>query len=243
MNGQKLAKVKELLIKDKQHTGGRIRQMNEDGLGVPLQDSVSELSSYDNHPADLGSETFERSKDFALREGLELHIDQLDRALEAIDKGTYGICAVCGKPIPEARLEALPEATWCVPCMEKEDVRDRHLRPIEEDVIVPPFGGYTHDNSPVELGDSEDENEFDGEDTWQRLAPFTEHAEISQAGSYYGGLDYDEDVGFVEDVDHLAYEKDENGMFYAVVEPNKQLDHLVAQEDLPDEELEPYVEE
>ncbi|HEX3033172.1 MAG TPA: TraR/DksA C4-type zinc finger protein [Bacillota bacterium] len=243
MNRQKLASIKERLIRDREHTLSRIRQMNEDGLAVPLQDSISELSSYDNHPADLGSETFERSKDFALREGFQLHIDQLDRALEALDQGTYGICSECGKPIPEARLEVLPEATRCVGCMEKTDVPDRHLRPIEEDVVVPPFGGFTHDNSPRELGDSEDENEFDGEDTWQRLAYSTEHAESSQAGSYYGGLDFDEDIGFVEDVDHLAYERGEDGMFYAVVEPHKHVDHMLYQDELPEDELEPYTED
>ena len=38
----------------------------------------------------------------------------VDRALAKVDEGTYGTCDVCGDPIPEGRLEALPWATRCV---------------------------------------------------------------------------------------------------------------------------------
>jgi len=44
---------------------------------------------------------------------------QIDEALRALDKGTYGICQNCGSPISRKRLEALPWATYCVPCQEK----------------------------------------------------------------------------------------------------------------------------
>jgi phage/conjugal plasmid C-4 type zinc finger TraR family protein len=41
---------------------------------------------------------------------------EIDAALSRVDAGTYGICESCGNPIPEARLEAVPEATLCVTC-------------------------------------------------------------------------------------------------------------------------------
>ncbi len=41
---------------------------------------------------------------------------EVDTALERIDQGTYGLCDVCGKPIAEKRLDALPCATHCVEC-------------------------------------------------------------------------------------------------------------------------------
>jgi len=45
-------------------------------------------------------------------------IEALQQAEERVREGTYGRCVVCGEPIPERRLEALPEARHCVPCAE-----------------------------------------------------------------------------------------------------------------------------
>lgn len=42
-------------------------------------------------------------------------------ALQRIQDGSYGKCADCGKPIPEGRLEARPEASRCVACQSKRD--------------------------------------------------------------------------------------------------------------------------
>ena len=44
---------------------------------------------------------------------------QVNDALERIEKGTYGLCLECGKPIPQARLEAIPEAELCLNCADK----------------------------------------------------------------------------------------------------------------------------
>jgi RNA polymerase-binding transcription factor DksA len=43
-------------------------------------------------------------------------VGEIDAALARVDDGTYGTCESCGKPIPKARLEAVPEATLCVAC-------------------------------------------------------------------------------------------------------------------------------
>jgi RNA polymerase-binding transcription factor DksA len=77
-------------------------------------DSVSELSSFDQHDADMGTETFEREKDFSILEQVEAELDDVQRALQRIDDGTYGLCEACGKPIEAERLEALPAARFCV---------------------------------------------------------------------------------------------------------------------------------
>ena len=60
-------------------------------------DSISELSSADQHQGDIGTETFEREKDFSLLEQLEAEIGDLDAALRKIDEGVYGVCEICGK--------------------------------------------------------------------------------------------------------------------------------------------------
>ena len=82
-------------------------------LSRQLKDSIGELSSYDQHAADLGQETFERGKDIALRENTRRLLDDTNRAIEAMDVGAYGICQTCGRPIDDQRLRAIPWTTQC----------------------------------------------------------------------------------------------------------------------------------
>src|SRR5262249_56519959 len=82
---------------------------DERGEG-PENDERSELSDYDQHPADTASETFEREKDVSILEQLEDELAELQAALERIDDGTYGIDEVTGDPIAPERLAAFPTA-------------------------------------------------------------------------------------------------------------------------------------
>ena len=50
---------------------------------------------------------------------------EIEAALARVDAGTYGTCESCGKPIPQARLEAVPEATLCVACKSGASLRRR----------------------------------------------------------------------------------------------------------------------
>jgi RNA polymerase-binding transcription factor DksA len=47
-------------------------------------------------------------------------LERTDRALAKLDEGTYGICDNCGQPIPERRLEAMPDSVLCVACAANE---------------------------------------------------------------------------------------------------------------------------
>ena len=77
------------------------------------QESFSELSSVDQHQADMGTETFEREKDLSILESVESELADVEHALRRLDEGTYGTCEACGRPIDEERLEALPAARLC----------------------------------------------------------------------------------------------------------------------------------
>src|SRR5687768_10986121 len=81
---------------------------------VDAQTESSELSSYDQHPGDMGSETFEREKDMSILESLESSLNDVDQALARLDEGSYGRCEVCNKPIGDERLEARPMTRLCV---------------------------------------------------------------------------------------------------------------------------------
>ena len=52
-------------------------------------------------------------------------VAEIDAALERVEAGTYGQCEACGKPIPHARLEVVPEATLCVSCKTGASLRRR----------------------------------------------------------------------------------------------------------------------
>jgi DnaK suppressor protein len=84
------------------------------------ENEVSELSDYDQHPADTGSETFEREKDLSILEQLEGELAEIQAALRRIDEGTYGIDEVTGETIPAERLEAVPTARTNVDTEERE---------------------------------------------------------------------------------------------------------------------------
>ncbi len=48
-------------------------------------------------------------------------LEEVERALQKIDTGEYGICEDCGKPISAKRLKALPWAKYCIECQDKID--------------------------------------------------------------------------------------------------------------------------
>ena len=87
----------------------------EVGEGVGSErDALSELSLADQHPADVGTEMFEREKDESILERVAAELADVERALKRADEGTYGICEACGREIAPARLEIKPEARFCV---------------------------------------------------------------------------------------------------------------------------------
>ena len=73
------------------------------------------------HLADLGSETYEQSQNLGLAEQAFRAIVEVERALERINLGTYGICETCGRPIAIERLDAIPSAARCAECQSKEE--------------------------------------------------------------------------------------------------------------------------
>jgi RNA polymerase-binding transcription factor DksA len=109
------AQARERLQAERDRVSGLISSVRE-GIGdTPESDQLGELAGYDQHPADQGSETFEREKDLAILEGLESDLVEIEAALQRVDDGTYGVDEVTGQPIDPDRLDALPTARTNVP--------------------------------------------------------------------------------------------------------------------------------
>ena len=66
------------------------------------------------------TESFELEKRLALEKQLRDHLARVEHALDKFEKGTYGLCDICGQPIPLDRLEALPQASRCLNCKAKD---------------------------------------------------------------------------------------------------------------------------
>jgi RNA polymerase-binding transcription factor DksA len=77
-------------------------------------ESIAELSHQPQHLADTGTETFNRERDLSILEQIEAELDDVEHALHRLDEGTYGTCEACGQAIGEDRLDAMPEARFCL---------------------------------------------------------------------------------------------------------------------------------
>ncbi|MGB9867319.1 MAG: TraR/DksA C4-type zinc finger protein [Bacillota bacterium] len=133
----------------------------EEGIARGTRESLQELSTVDNHPADLGSETFERGKDIGLLDSAKRLLAKIDSAIQRINSGRYGLCAKCGRRIPEERVEAVPWVELCAECQRTEEAAGGDsARPVEEEVVPMPVGKKAPKGSPG----------FDGSDVWEELA-------------------------------------------------------------------------
>lgn len=84
-------------------------------------DQVGSESDIPTHQADAGSTVFDRERDESMLLEFEGRLEEIDRALEKIDEGTYGVCDRDGKAISPERLLAIPEATRCIECQSIEE--------------------------------------------------------------------------------------------------------------------------
>jgi DnaK suppressor protein len=98
------------------------RQMN--GLA---KESAQEMAGYSLHMADSGTDNFDRDFALSLLSSDQDAIYEIEEALKRIEKGTYGVCELTNKPIPRARLEAIPWTRFTVTAQAQLE-RDGALR-------------------------------------------------------------------------------------------------------------------
>ncbi|TLS38204.1 TraR/DksA C4-type zinc finger protein [Pseudalkalibacillus caeni] len=198
LTSNQLQQFKNQLEKAKQELYDRLEANDHFDLEKAyINETMGELSNYDNHPADNATALFEREKDVALNEHLEKELKDINEALGRIENGTYGRCEVCRQPIAIERLEALPTTTHC-----KKDSPDQFVslkRPVEEDILRPAFGEFEYDELDATF--------FDAEDSWQSVAfygtsdtpsDFFAQSKLKYEDMY---IEAEEPVGFVEDIE------------------------------------------
>ncbi|MDF2963415.1 MAG: transcriptional regulator, TraR/DksA family [Paenibacillus sp.] len=179
-----------------------INEQSTAGINESLRSSTNELSAYDNHPADLGTEVFERGRDLALNETISKQLDEINLSLEKMKTGQYGKCEVCGKAIPFERLEAIPYTSCCVEHAAQNSGTDIS-RPVEEDVMTPPPGG-AGENRQKHAG------RFDDADAWKTVEGYgtsnSPAMEAEREVTGYSGISSDklDEDGQVEELEKFV---------------------------------------
>ncbi|MDQ3812246.1 MAG: TraR/DksA C4-type zinc finger protein [Chloroflexota bacterium] len=99
-----------------------LRQAEEEtAFSGDQREATGELSTVDQHPADVADFTYQRELQATTRQLIEREAAQVEEAMRARARGTYGTCEDCGRPIPAERLAARPEATLCVDCQRRRE--------------------------------------------------------------------------------------------------------------------------
>jgi RNA polymerase-binding protein DksA len=103
-------------------------QLKDEALQPEGGEASGGLSDVPLHLADLGTHQSEEDLTLTLIENEEQIIEEINGALERIEKGTFGRCEVCDRKIPRERLQALPYARHCVRCARKIQEDDKVTR-------------------------------------------------------------------------------------------------------------------
>ena len=127
----KIEHFKQILLEKRRQLVGDVDHMRGEALDRNRQESSGDLSNMPIHMADIGTDNYEQEFTLGLIESERKLLWEIDRALIKIREGNYGICEGTGEPINQARLEAKPEARYCVEFARK--IEQGLVTPIEED--------------------------------------------------------------------------------------------------------------
>jgi RNA polymerase-binding protein DksA len=119
MTTTQLEKYRQALLTMRSRLNGDVSHLASEAFRTAGGEASGSLSNTPLHMADLGTDAFEQEFTLSLLENGERGLEEIAAALARIDQGTFGQCEDCGKPIPAARLEALPFTRHCVECARK----------------------------------------------------------------------------------------------------------------------------
>ncbi len=116
MNRKNTRQYKERLIALRSELRGDVNQMTGAVLEKNLQQANGDISSMPSHMADIGTDNFDREFTLSLMANKGQILEQIEKALERIEEGNYGVCENCNRIISVPRLNAIPYAILCIEC-------------------------------------------------------------------------------------------------------------------------------
>lgn len=206
MNKNKIEYYRKLLDEQLNGINNTQEMMKQNKSAEQDMYSPTELSNYDNHPAEMASELYQVELNTALLVHGEKILQEIKDAIARIDKGIYGYCTVCGEEIPSERLEAVPYARMCVRCKNETENAPKLKykgRANEELVLDAPFGRKRLN--------SREDDEHEGMEQLNDLQKYGTSDGPQDMGGYH---DYEEyytneidEQGIVDDMDKISNSK------------------------------------
>lgn len=203
MENTNIKHFEELLLNKSGEIEHTIKLMKDHESAEQSKYSQTELSNYDNHPAEMATELFQLEFNTGLKIHEEHMLKEVHDALGRIYDGLYGKCEFCGKDINEERLEAIPFTRLCIECEESKTIDPKILRnerPNEELIWDAPFGRKYLNKQ------EDDENE--GMDYLNDLVKYGSSDGPQDMGGYHDYKDFytnDTDKqGIVDDMDQVT---------------------------------------
>ena len=114
---KELAEFKTLIMEKRKVVADDLVEAKEKADEVLKNNSVNAI--YSSHIADAGSDQQEMEKNYYMMDRENTFLQYLDRALDMLDTGTFGICTNCGKLINKERLMEVPHTSSCFDCKSK----------------------------------------------------------------------------------------------------------------------------
>ena len=116
-NKKELANFKTIILVKRNTVEKELESSREKADEVLKNNSVNAI--YSSHMADAGTDQQEMEKNYYMVDRENKFLQYLDRALEMIKDGTFGICVTCRQLISKERLLEVPHTTSCFECKTK----------------------------------------------------------------------------------------------------------------------------
>lgn len=201
MDSNKMNQLKEKLVEEARSINGTLNKMHENGEAEMSEHTPNELSNYDNHPADLGSELYAVEMNMALKVHEQSKLNDINRALKKFENGSYGICEKCKQEIELERLEAMPSAKFCMSCEKETEASEINTPDMSyNEVFDAPFGrkylNKREDDEFEGLDQLNDVLKYGSADTPQDMGGYEDYEEF-----YTNEID---NQGIVEEIDKIS---------------------------------------
>jgi RNA polymerase-binding transcription factor DksA len=148
---EKFKRYYKLLLDLRTHLTEGIELHSEETLKRSAKDDAGDLSSYGQHMADAGTDTFDRDFALSLVSSEQEALGEIDAAIKRIKDGTYGICEITKEPIAKERLLAVPFTRYSANA-QKELERNRHRSRTQAGIL----GELGEDGAPSGTGGGDD---------------------------------------------------------------------------------------
>ena len=121
MRAKDIEQFKKVLLEKRRMLLKDVDALEKAALENSRQDASGDLSKMPLDMADVGTDNYEQEFTLGLIETEQATLQEIDEALERIEKKQYAKCVACGGPIPLARLKVRPHAKYCIECKRRQE--------------------------------------------------------------------------------------------------------------------------